>query len=190
MKNLSVLVNDFVKRQIKGSGKSYSFDLSFEEIAQHAETLLNSPGNHIIPGYRDGVCLVRADKSFSKHFFCPLIKINSNTILSSKVVKRRENEEPYIQTRALNGTPEKAFFVDLILYRHDVLLENKENSTSADWELISFNVLQKGFNNMPMGPVTMMRNQLELTGGTKAFYSSEDWAHSVKFWQEYAFLEC
>ena len=100
MKNLSVLVNDFVKRQIKGSGKSYSFDLSFEEIAQHAETLLNSPGNHIIPGYRDGVCLVRADKSFSKHFFCPLIKINSNTILSSKVVKRRENEAPYIQTRA------------------------------------------------------------------------------------------
>jgi hypothetical protein len=39
-----------------------------------------------------------------------------------------------------------------------------------------------------MGPVTMMRNQLELKGGTKAHYSSEEWAEAVKFWQEYAAL--
>jgi len=41
---------------------------------------------------------------------------------------------------------------------------------------------------MPMGPVTMMRNQLELSGGTKAQYSSEQWAESVNFWQKYAVL--
>ena len=40
-----------------------------------------------------------------------------------------------------------------------------------------------------MGPVTMMRNQLQLTGGTKAFYESEKWAESVKFWQEYTVLD-
>ena len=40
-----------------------------------------------------------------------------------------------------------------------------------------------------MGFVTMMRNQLELPGGTKARYSSEEWAESVKFWQEFAALE-
>jgi hypothetical protein len=39
-----------------------------------------------------------------------------------------------------------------------------------------------------MGPITMMRNQLELEGGTKAFYSSEEWAESVRFWQEFASL--
>ena len=32
---------------------------------------------------------------------------------------------------------------------------------------------------MPIGPVTMMRNQLDLEGGTKAEYSSEEWAYSV-----------
>jgi Protein of unknown function (DUF3228). len=37
-----------------------------------------------------------------------------------------------------------------------------------------------------MGPVTMMRNQLDLNGGTKAIYSSNEWAESVKFWQKYA----
>ena len=42
---------------------------------------------------------------------------------------------------------------------------------------------------MPMGPVTMMRNQLELSGGTKAHYSSEQWAESINFWQKYAVLD-
>ena len=40
-----------------------------------------------------------------------------------------------------------------------------------------------------MGPVTMMRNQLELKGGTKANYSSNEWAEAVKFWQKYAALD-
>ena len=30
-----------------------------------------------------------------------------------------------------------------------------------------------------MKPTTMMRNQLKLPGGTKANYSSDDWAKSV-----------
>ena len=35
----------------------------------------------------------------------------------------------------------------------------------------------------------MMRNQLELPGGTKAHYSSGEWAESVRFWQAFAGLE-
>ena len=35
----------------------------------------------------------------------------------------------------------------------------------------------------------MMRNQLELNGGTKAEYSSDEWAKSVRFWQTYAPIE-
>ena len=42
---------------------------------------------------------------------------------------------------------------------------------------------------MPMGPVTMMRNQLELSGGTKGHYESKEWAKSVDFWQQYVVLE-
>ncbi len=190
MKKKTVKVNDFVRRQIKGSGKSYAINFSFEKMALHAEDRLNVSGKHITAGYRDGVCLVRADKKYSKYFFCPLVKITSSTKLSSIVVKRRDNEKHYIQTRALNGTPAAAFHVDFILYRHDVLAENNEQTTNADWELISFNVLPEGFNSMPMGPVTMMRNQLELPGGTAAHYSSDEWAASVNFWQQYAFLKC
>ena len=42
---------------------------------------------------------------------------------------------------------------------------------------------------MPMGSVTMMRNQLHLPGGTKGYYESGKWAKSVHFWQKYAIKE-
>ena len=70
-----------------------------------------------------------------------------------------------------------------------MLAENDEQSTAAEWELISFHALPEGINEMPLGPVTMMRNQLELPGGTKANYSATEWAYSVEFWQNYAALE-
>ena len=63
---------------------------------------------------------------------------------------------------------------------------NKQQNVN---ELISFHALPKGVDFMPMGPVTMMRNQLELSGGTKGHYESEEWAKSVDFWQQYVVLE-
>lgn len=188
MKNKeTVSVNDFVRRQSKDSGKSYVIDLSFKEIAQHAQCQLKS-GN-FKPGYRDGVVIIQVDKIFIHHFICPFVKITNETKLNATLVRRRPEETPYIQIRALNGTPLKTGSVDLILYRHDVLAETNEQTSDADWELISFHAIPEGVHDMPMGPVTMMRNQLQLTGGTKAHYESDDWAKSVKFWQEYAILD-
>ena len=78
--------------------------------------------------------------------------------------------------------------MNLVLYRRDVLEETNEESTDADWELIAFMGIPKNIS-MPIGPVTMMRNQLNLNGGTKALYQSEEWAESVHFWQKYAAME-
>jgi hypothetical protein len=182
-----VAVNDFVKRQVKGSGKTYSNTLSFKEIAFDAEKQMDK--GDFLEGYRDGVRIVRGSKIFASHFICPYVKIDANTELVSKMVKRQKGETPYIQTRAKSGTPLKAAYIEYILYRHDVLLENNEHSTNIDWELISIHAIPEGIKKMPMGPITMMRNQLELPGGTKANYSSEEWAESVRFWQGYAALE-
>ena len=189
MKNISgnVAINEFVERQIKGSGKTYADGLTFEEIVSHAQEQLSN--GHYTEGYRDGVILVQIDKKIIHHFICPLVKITEETKLKATVVKRRPKEEPYIQMRALNGSPLKTGSVDLILYHHDVLSETNEESTDADWELISFHAVPEEIDNMPMGPVTMMRNQLQLTGGTKAFYESEEWAQSVKFWQKYIVID-
>ena len=189
MKNISgsVSVNEFVKRQIKGNGKTYAEGLTFKEIVSHAQEQLAN--GYYTEGYRDGVILVQVDKKLVHHFICPFVKITENTKLKARVVKRRSEEEPYIQIRALSGTPLKTGSVDLILYRHDVLIVTNEESTDADFELISFHAIPNGIEEMPMGPVTMMRNQIQLKGGTKANYESEIWAKSVKFWQEYAVLD-
>ncbi|MBC8214057.1 MAG: DUF3228 family protein [Candidatus Marinimicrobia bacterium] len=181
-----VAVSDFVKRQIVGSGKTFAVGLSFESIAKHAEIQLRK--GHFRNGYRDGVILVKVDTTLIHHFVCPFIKITENTKLKAVVTKRRPNEEPYIQIRAINGTPLKTGSAELILYRHDVLAETNEQSSNSEWEVISFHAIPEGLEKMPMGPTTMMRNQLQLEGGTKAKYSSDEWAESVKFWQEYAVL--
>ena len=183
----SVAVNDFVRRQTKGSGKSYANNLSFEEIAKHAQDQLTN-GNYKM-GYREGVVLVQVTKELIHHFICPFVRVTEKTNLKATVVRRRPEEEPYIQLRALTGTTLKTGSVNLILYRHDVLAETKEQTTDADWELISFHAIPEGIEKMPMGSVSMMRNQLQLAGGTKAYYESEKWAESVKFWQGYAVLD-
>ena len=184
---MKVAVNDFVRRQVAGSGKTYSPDLSFEEIVQHA--LEQMEAGYFREGYREGVSIVDVDHSLVKHFVCPFVRIDESIKLKAQVVRRRESEEPYIRMRAANGEALPAGKVELILYRHDVLMENDEQSTDADWELISIHAIPEGVDELPMGPVTMMRNQLVLPGGTKAQYSSEEWVAAVKFWQEYAALE-
>ena len=179
-------INSFVRRQTRTSGKTYS-TLSFNSIKNHAEDQLKK--NIYKKGYRDGVILVPVDKKLLSNFISPIIKINAKTKLESLIKKRRNNEEHYISTKAINGKPIKIGGVDLILYRNDVLKETKENETDKYWELIAFQAIPKGIKKMPMGPVTMMRNQLCLSGGTKGMYSSDEWGKSVHFWQKYALLK-
>lgn len=184
---MNVKVNNFVRRQIKGSGKTYSLKMNFEEIAKHAEIQLKKKSFH--NGYREGVLVVYADPLVVKNFVCPFVKIKETTILESNWVQRQPEEEYYIQTMALNGDLIKPGRVDLILYSHDVLAENNEFTTQAEWELISVNAIPIGVERLPIGPITMMRNQLNIKGGTSANYSSEEWAESVSFWQQYAALK-
>ena len=83
-----------------------------------------------------------------------------NTKFETKPKKRRDNENIYLSTKALNGKPLVLGSVDLILYRNDVLKETNEDETNCEWELIAFYGIPKCLSELPMGPVTMMRNQL------------------------------
>ena len=75
MKNIlgSIYVNEFVRRQVKGSGKTYAQGLSFEEIASHAER--QAKKGLYIEGYRDGVILVQVNNNIINHFICPFVRI-------------------------------------------------------------------------------------------------------------------
>ena len=183
--NTLVGVNSFVKRQTKNSGKTYSKTMSFEEIANHACEQIKK--NEFKKGYRDGVILVTVKKNLLNDFVSPIVKIDEKTQLIAEYKKRRDDEDPYIKISALNGNTLITGSVDLILYRNDVLKETNENETNMPWELISFHAIPLDLKDLPMGPVTMMRNQLQLKGGTKGFYKSEEWAKSIEFWQKYCF---
>jgi len=186
MSNKLVAINEFIKRQTKNSGKTYT-TLPFKDLAEYAEKQILKKS--FIKGYREGVILIDIKENLLKFFKCPFVKIDKNTKLKAEVAKRREDEEHYIRIKAINGKELNPGKVQLILYRNDVLKETNENSTNATWELISFHAIPKGIEEMPMGPVTMMRNQLQLPGGTKGIYKSEEWAESVYFWQNYAIKE-
>jgi hypothetical protein len=185
----TVSVNSFVTRQIKGSGKSYAILTSYSEMALWAEQEINKTSGNVINGYRDGVVLVIIDDDRVKNFVSPLIKIDENTELLAKWQQRRPDEDYYIHVSAKSGDHAPVGKVELILYSHDVLAEDNEAETKADWELIAFNAIPVGIDKMPMNPVTMMRNQLHLQGGTQGYYSSEDWAEAIHFWQNYTTLD-
>ena len=68
MKRVTVGVNDFVRRQIKGSGKTYS-SLSYQEIAGYAENEINN--KNFEKGYRDGVVVIKLKKELVDKFHCP-----------------------------------------------------------------------------------------------------------------------
>jgi len=83
--NMKVAVNEFVRRQVKGSGKTYSKTMSFQAIAEHAQIQMGN--GHFSKGYRDGVRIVHCNIAIISEFYCPIIKLNENSELVSKLVK-------------------------------------------------------------------------------------------------------
>lgn len=171
----SIGVSNFVKRQTKNSRYSY-FNGTWEELVKLTEDNFKNRTQ----GYRDGVVLVPINP---KRFYTSLCKINKDSIFETKYVERREGEEPVKVTTLKNGKKSKAKFVNIVLYRKDVLAENNENSTDSDWEIISINA--SIVENEPMHPMTMARNMLNKTGGTKAEYTGQQFAEALWFWKDY-----
>ena len=74
---MKVTVNEFVRRQTKGTGKTYSDSLTFEEVAQDAEKQMAN--GHFKEGYRDGVRIVEGSVELTDQFVCPFVKLEENT---------------------------------------------------------------------------------------------------------------
>lgn len=173
--NNSVAINEFVKRQTKISRFSY-YNGTWEALLELVDRYFDKQKQ----GYRKGVILIPVP---SNNFYTSICKIEKDSIFETKYESRREGEEPIKITILKNGKKTSAKFVDIVLYRHDVLLENNENSTDADWEIISINA--SIIENEPMHPITMARNMLNKDGGTKARYTGQQFAESLWFWKDY-----
>lgn len=177
MSNVNIKINTFVKRQTKESRFSY-YDGSENELL----SLVTANFHNAKPGYRDGVILVPVP---SKGFFSSICKIDSNSVLESKMESRHNDEEPVLITVVKNGEKLPAKEVNIVLYRHDVLMEDNSASSNADWEIISINA-SLVVGGEPMTPTAMARNFLKKQGGTAATYTAEQFAESVWFWSQHA----
>mmetsp|Transcript_141239 Transcript_141239/g.393641 ORF Transcript_141239/g.393641 Transcript_141239/m.393641 type:complete len:263 (-) Transcript_141239:73-861(-) len=153
-------------------------------------------GDPLMPGYAP----------FCKHLFVPnfvpglpdsvlaITKENAG-LLRSEYVARTDKELPVL-TRwfakdAVSAQVPDAAFLDVILYsREQIRKENaamgEESCSDAPWGIVSVKA-QSIDSEIPMEPITMMRNAMGVEhGGSGVSLDKEAYARSVDFWNRHA----
>ena len=156
---MKVAVNSFVKRQTPESRFSH-FDGTWDELAKLTESCFE----HQVPGYRDGVILVSVPP---QGFYSSILEMNDSMDAAVIFESRMDGEDPVISIVADGADKSPAKRVEIVLYRHDVLAEDGDADTNAEWEIVSINVSPTD-EEVPMNPMTRARNILHLGGGTDA----------------------
>jgi hypothetical protein len=174
-----VACGEFVKRQTKDSGYSY-FDGSWELLEQMAERSLKFDRECIMPGYRNGVIIVNV---LPFNFYSAIVNLTEATKINASYSPRREGEGSYIRVCA-SMEKQEAKYASLVLYRKDVLDENDERQTGAEWEIVAIKA-SVDQEEEPMNPMTMARNFLHLKGGTQGTFTAEQFAKSIVYWNSH-----
>ncbi len=184
-----VACGEFVKRQTPESGYSH-FEGSWEFLEKIVEIRLAIdqhpfPGetSPVTPGYRDGVVLVDMGHRFAPLFRSAIVELNEDTKMTANYAPRRLGEDPFIRVSA-KAKKQQAKHASVVLYRHDVLAENNERETDAEWEIVAIKA-RVTEEEEPMDPYTMARNFLHLKGGTKGDFTAEQFAKSIVYWNNH-----
>lgn len=183
MKDLAI--SNFVRRQTKESPFSY-FDGTDDELTK----IILRNWIKAKQGYRDGVILIPVEPD---KFYSSVFTLSEGDWWITRFEPRQEGEEPRRQVKTVfdeqgntrTKTPAKT--VDIVLYRHDVLAENNEQSSDATWEVISINARSTD-GEEPIRPMTLIANHFQLSGGTATNLSSEEFTQKLKesvlYWKD------
>lgn len=174
---MKIATNTFVTRQTATSSFSH-FEGSWEAL----ERLVEGHFVHGRPGYKPGVRLIQAPPA---GFYAPVVRLTAESALQAVFEPRREGEEPFIQVTAPGVHKSPAFAVEIVIYSHETL--GDDASTDAEWEIVSINA-RSSSEPEPMTPMAMARNFLELSGGTKAEYTAEEFARAIVFWGQHTIV--
>ncbi len=175
-----VAINSFVRRQTPESPFTH-FDGTEEELIKMT-SLAVAVGN-FNPGYRDGVILVQIKPN---RFYTGMIELQEGDKLVGEFKSRRKGEAPRITIRAKRDGKKKkrAKRVEIVLYRHEVLVKDGDAETDAAWEIISLN----GYlttDEVPIEPFTLMHNHFQSDGGTATNMSPEEFEKALRASFEY-----
>lgn len=157
--------------------------------------------------YDNGVPLVDGYAPFCKHIFipnfcdvkCGYTAINDSTshLIKSAYEQRQEGELPVLVQWIQSGDVEAplATYLDVILYsREQIIQENLAMGavppeTDAPWGIISIKGQLCDYE-LPMQPITMMRNALGVSeGGSGVPLSRDKYMESVNFWKEHVAIK-
>jgi len=174
-----VACGEFVKRQTPESGYSH-FEGTWEELEFLTTNTLLFLKHYVKPGYRDGVVLVEL---MPEKFRSAIVPLTEETKLTVNYAPRRKGEDPFLRVSA-KAKKQSAKHASVVLYRHDVLAENNERETDAEWEIVCIKA-RVTEEEEPMDPYTMARNFLHLKGGTKGDFSAEEFAKSIVYWNSH-----
>lgn len=185
----TIHISNFVRRQTPESGFSHWTHSDEELINLVLENLQNAK-----QGYREGVLLVPVDP---KGFYSGVIELLEGDKLVGEFVARQNGEEPrktiYVVSNRHGETIEKSPAVNayIVLYSHDVLAENKENDTDADYEIISVNSSITD-EEAPIPVDALIANHFELSGGTSTKMTDSEFVEmlrkSVIYWKNKALV--
>lgn len=176
--------SEFVKRQTKESGFSH-YTGSWEDLEKVVAECMRNERN-VRPGYKPGVVLV--DLGFTGFeylgkFYSAMVDITDETKLNISYAPRLRGEDPFLRISA-KADKQETKFVTFVCYHKDVLAEDDDRSTDAEWELIAIKArLTK--DEEPMDPYTMARNFLHLKGGTKGDFTAQQFAESIVYWNNH-----
>jgi hypothetical protein len=185
MKEL-LAISDFVKRQTPDSEFSH-FTGSWDELL----LLTLQYWQHQKPGYREGVVLVPVPVGVPSRFFSNIVQLKAGDMLEGVVRARQVGEEPRKSTGVVGGQKMPAVSVEIVCYAHHVLAENGEQSSDAEWEIISINASPFAPDvQVPMPVGTLIANHFQFSGGTATGMTAEQFEaalrESATFWKDKA----
>ena len=158
-------ISEFVKRQTKDSQFTH-FDGTWYELEKLLTDLWKADDFiEVKDGYREGVKLVSVNPNrFFTYTDFPMFEGMKMDCKWAKV-PGREHEPAKLQVQILEPKI-KCRYVDIVIYRKDVLEEDGDAVTGADWDVVSINGRLKREPH-PMDPMTIVRNWKHLPGGTE-----------------------
>ena len=202
----SLVLDPFAHRQFNDPERSDYIPMGGDEFASRVNAAFESGAAPLVDGYAP----------FCKHVFVEnfagatgaVVKITpeNESLLRSEYDARREDELPILLRyfpAAGAPTPQVSKYLDVILYSREQI--NKEAAAMADkaaamgrdehddggspWGIISVKAQDVDYE-LPMQPITMMRNALgKSEGGSGVPLAADKYRESVAFWSEHAPLK-
>lgn len=181
---MSIVLTDFARARLfpKASRKNTIKDASPGSFEQH---LNQTPPIKVLDGYAPFCKLhVHENWTSTRCLTVPITKDNAH-LLRSGYEARSRGELPVL-TRWFEGVEAPvARYLVVILYSREQMHKEGDN-IDADWGVVGCLATAEP-EEIPMAPITMMRNALGVEeGGSGVALDRDAYAHSVHFWENNA----